>query len=76
MGFGFPASIGAKAARPDVYVVDVAGDRSFNMTENSLAVSGVREFTGNSILVKQMICWVWLHSGKELFMIDAIWGYC
>jgi len=39
MGFGFPASIGAKAAAPDVPVVDIAGDGSFNMTENSLAVS-------------------------------------
>ena len=39
MGFGFPASIGAKAARPKVPVVDIAGDGSFNMTENSLAVS-------------------------------------
>jgi acetolactate synthase-1/2/3 large subunit len=39
MGFGFPASIGAKAAMPDVPVVDIAGDGSFNMTENSLAVS-------------------------------------
>ena len=39
MGFGFPASIGAKAARKDVAVVDIAGDGSFNMTENSLAVS-------------------------------------
>jgi acetolactate synthase-1/2/3 large subunit len=39
MGFGFPASIGAKAARPEVPVVDIAGDGSFNMTENSLAVS-------------------------------------
>jgi acetolactate synthase-1/2/3 large subunit len=39
MGFGFPASIGAKAARPVVPVVDIAGDGSFNMTENSLAVS-------------------------------------
>jgi acetolactate synthase-1/2/3 large subunit len=39
MGFGFPASIGAKAARPKVPVIDVAGDGSFNMTENSLAVS-------------------------------------
>jgi acetolactate synthase I/II/III large subunit len=39
MGFGFPASIGAKTARPDVPVVDIAGDGSFNMTENSLAVS-------------------------------------
>ncbi len=39
MGFGFPASIGAKAARNNVPVVDIAGDGSFNMTENSLAVS-------------------------------------
>jgi acetolactate synthase-1/2/3 large subunit len=39
MGFGFPASIGAKAAKPDVPVVDIAGDGSFSMTENSLAVS-------------------------------------
>ncbi|MFL6474246.1 MAG: biosynthetic-type acetolactate synthase large subunit [Nitrososphaera sp.] len=39
MGFGFPASIGAKAARSNVPVVDIAGDGSFNMTENSLAVS-------------------------------------
>ncbi len=39
MGFGFPASIGAKAAKNSVPVVDIAGDGSFNMTENSLAVS-------------------------------------
>ena len=39
MGFGFPASIGAKTYRKNVPVVDIAGDGSFNMTENSLAVS-------------------------------------
>jgi acetolactate synthase-1/2/3 large subunit len=39
MGWGFPASIGAKTARPDLPVVDIAGDGSFNMTENSLATS-------------------------------------
>ena len=39
IGFGFPASIGAKAAKPRSIVVDIAGDGSFNMTENSLAVS-------------------------------------
>ena len=37
MGWGFPAAIGAKVARPGVPVVDIAGDGSFNMTENSLA---------------------------------------
>jgi acetolactate synthase-1/2/3 large subunit len=39
MGFGFPAALGAKVARPDVPVVDIAGDGSFMMTENSLATS-------------------------------------
>ena len=39
MGWGFPAAIGAKVAKPDVPVVDIAGDGSFNMTENSLATS-------------------------------------
>jgi len=39
IGFGFPAAIGAKVAVPDVPVVDIAGDGSFAMTENSLATS-------------------------------------
>jgi acetolactate synthase-1/2/3 large subunit len=39
MGFGFPAALGAKVARPDVPVIDIAGDGSFLMTENSLATS-------------------------------------
>jgi acetolactate synthase-1/2/3 large subunit len=39
MGFGFPASIGAKVACPDRAVVDVAGDGSFIMSEQELACS-------------------------------------
>ena len=39
MGFGFPAALGAKVARPDLPVLDIAGDGSFLMTENSLATS-------------------------------------
>ena len=39
MGWGFPAAIGVKAAKPDVPVVDIAGDGSFGMTENSMATS-------------------------------------
>jgi acetolactate synthase-1/2/3 large subunit len=39
MGWGFPASIGAKAAKPGVPVVDIAGDGSFGMTENGLATA-------------------------------------
>jgi len=39
MGFGFPAAIGVKVAKPDVPVFDIAGDGSFTMTANSLATS-------------------------------------
>lgn len=39
MGFGFPASLGAKVACPDKVVVDIAGDGSFLMTEQDLATS-------------------------------------
>ena len=37
MGFGFPASIGAKVGRPDALVVDIAGDGSFLMNIQELA---------------------------------------
>ncbi|OQC72031.1 MAG: acetolactate synthase 3 catalytic subunit [Euryarchaeota archaeon ADurb.Bin009] len=36
MGYGFPAAIGAHFARPDVPVVDVAGDGSFQMNIQEL----------------------------------------
>jgi acetolactate synthase-1/2/3 large subunit len=39
MGFGFPASIGAKVAKPEKIVLDIAGDGSFLMTEQDLATS-------------------------------------
>lgn len=39
MGFGFPASIGAKVAKPDNIVVDMAGDGSFLMTSQDLATT-------------------------------------
>jgi acetolactate synthase-1/2/3 large subunit len=41
MGFGFPAALGVKVARPDVPVVDIAGDGSFIMTEQELATSTI-----------------------------------
>ncbi|MEK6978075.1 MAG: acetolactate synthase large subunit [Candidatus Hydrothermarchaeota archaeon] len=37
MGFGFPAAIGAKVAKPDVNVIDIAGDGSFLMNCQELA---------------------------------------
>jgi acetolactate synthase-1/2/3 large subunit len=39
MGYGIPAAIGAKAARPDATVVCVDGDGCFQMTAQELATS-------------------------------------
>ena len=39
MGYGLPAAIGAKVARPDALVVDVDGDASFNMTLTELSTA-------------------------------------
>ncbi len=39
MGFGFPAAIGASFAFPDSTVIDIAGDGSFQMTMQELAVA-------------------------------------
>ncbi len=43
MGFGFPASIGAKTARPECTVVDVAGDGSFQMVLQDLATCMIED---------------------------------
>jgi acetolactate synthase-1/2/3 large subunit len=37
MGFGFPAAMGAKVARPEKIVVNIAGDGSFLMNSQELA---------------------------------------
>ncbi len=39
MGFGFPAALGAKVAAPDRFVMDLAGDGSFQMTMKELATA-------------------------------------
>lgn len=39
MGFGLPAAIGAKLARPQHIVIDLDGDGSFIMTANNLPVA-------------------------------------
>jgi acetolactate synthase-1/2/3 large subunit len=39
MGYGIPAAVGAKAARPDATVICVDGDGCFQMTSQELATS-------------------------------------
>lgn len=39
MGYGLPAAIGAKVARPDCTVIDIDGDSSFSMTLTELSTA-------------------------------------
>lgn len=39
MGYGFPASIGAKVGNPDAIVIDIAGDGSFQMNIQEIATA-------------------------------------
>ena len=48
MGFGLPAAIGAKFAKPDRPVIDIDGDGSFLMTMQNLAV--IKEHNLNIII--------------------------
>ena len=50
MGYGLPAAIGAKIARPDMIVIDIDGDASLSMTAMELMTA--REFdVGVKVLV-------------------------
>ena len=44
MGWGVPAAIGAKAAKPDKKVLAICGDGGFHMTENNLTVAVDEDF--------------------------------
>jgi len=50
MGFGFPAALGVKVARPDRQVIDIDGDGSFLMNVQELATAHIEK-----IPVKAMI---------------------
>jgi len=50
MGFGLPASIGAKIGRPDKTVIDVAGDGSIQMVSQEFATA-----VSNKINIKVML---------------------
>ncbi|MCD6084610.1 MAG: acetolactate synthase large subunit, partial [Desulfurococcales archaeon] len=75
MGFGLPAAIGAKAARPDVPVVCVDGDGSFMMTCQNL-VTAVAEnipvvvIIFNNLSLGMVRQWQDLFYGKKFVATD------
>jgi len=51
MGFGYPAAIGAKVARPDKEVIDIDGDGSFLMNVQELAMAHIENIAAKAIIL-------------------------
>ena len=66
MGFGIPAAIGAKAARPDATVVCVDGDGCFQMTCQELATASLEKLPIVVVLVNNGYLGM-VHQWQNLF---------
>ncbi len=51
MGFGYPAAMGAKVARPEMQVVDIDGDGSFLMNVQELATAHIEGIAAKAIIL-------------------------
>ena len=51
MGFGYPAALGAKVARPDKQVIDIDGDGSFLMNVQELATAKIEKIAAKAIIL-------------------------
>jgi acetolactate synthase-1/2/3 large subunit len=75
MGFGLPAAMGAKVARPDVEVYDIDGDGSFGMViqelgtlkENNIKVIPI---IMNNTYLGMVAQWLRLFFGKRYSQVD------
>ncbi|KAG0050407.1 Acetolactate synthase, mitochondrial [Gryganskiella cystojenkinii] len=82
MGFGLPAAIGAKVAKPDHIVIDIDGDASFCMTGMELATAaqyniGVKVLILNNDFQGMVKQWQDLfyeerYSGTQMFNPDFV----
>ena len=51
MGFGYPAALGAKVARPDKQVIDIDGDGSFLMNIQELATAHIENIAAKALVL-------------------------
>jgi thiamine pyrophosphate-dependent acetolactate synthase large subunit-like protein len=57
MGFGFPAALGAKVARPQAHVIAIEDNVGFLMTENSLATSLEEQIPVTVVVLSKPLPW-------------------
>lgn len=75
MGFGFPASIGAKIAKPDSEVWLIAGDGSFQMNSAELATLKQHNVKVNIIILNNQYLGM-VRQWQELFCDKRYAGTC
>ena len=51
MGYGYPAALGAKVARPDKQVIDIDGDGSFLMNIQELATAHIEKIAAKAMVL-------------------------
>jgi acetolactate synthase-1/2/3 large subunit len=68
MGFGYPAALGAKVARPDKQVVDIDGDGSFMMNIQELATAHIEKIAAKAIILNNQ------HLGMVVQWEDRFYG--
>jgi acetolactate synthase-1/2/3 large subunit len=51
MGYGYPAALGAKVARPDKQVIDIDGDGSFLMNVQELATAHIEGIAAKAMIL-------------------------
>jgi acetolactate synthase I/II/III large subunit len=54
MGFGYPAALGAKVARPEKEVIDIDGDGSFVMNVQELAMARVEGIAAKALILNNL----------------------
>ena len=57
MGFGFPAALGAKVAKPQTPVIAIQDNMGFLMTENSLATSLEEQIPITVVVLSKTVPW-------------------
>ncbi|HWA86562.1 MAG TPA: biosynthetic-type acetolactate synthase large subunit [Opitutus sp.] len=68
MGFGYPAALGAKVARPDKQVIDIDGDGSFMMNVQELATAHIEKIAAKAMILNNQ------HLGMVVQWEDRFYG--
>jgi len=68
MGFGYPAALGVKVARPNKQVIDVDGDGSFLMNIQELATAHIEKIAAKAVILNNQ------HLGMVVQWEDRFYG--